>query len=79
MIKFNNQSEKNNNNNKTQLNRINLNYSSKKQKKILNLKQRCNIYISPKIERKRERETIFFVKKNYAYNGKENAKFILKG
>ena len=80
MIKFNYQSEKKKNN-KTQLNRINLKYSSKKQKKILNLKQRCNIYIyiSPKIERKRERETIFFVKKNYAYNGKENAKFILKG
>ena len=36
---------KKNNNNKTQLNRINLKYSSKKQKKILNLKQRCNIYI----------------------------------
>ena len=35
------------------------------------------IYISPKIER--EREINFFVKKNYAYNGKENAKFILKG
>ena len=77
MIKFNNQSEKKNNNNKTQLNRINLNYSSKKQKKILNLTQRCNIYITKNYERKREIN--FFVKKNYAYNGKKNAKFILKG
>ena len=37
------------------------------------------IYISPKIEREREREISFFVKKNYAYNGKKNAEFILKG
>ena len=36
------------------------------------------IYISPKIEREREREISFFMKKNYAYNEKENAKFILK-
>ena len=79
MIKFNNQSEKKNNNNKTQLNRINLKYSSKKKKKkkIINLKQRCNIYITKNFERKIEIN--FFVKKNYTYNEKENAKFILKG
>ena len=33
---------------------------------------------SPKIERERERNKIF-VRKNYAYNERENIKFILKG
>ena len=37
------------------------------------------IYIYHQKLREKEREIIFFVKKNYAYNGKENAKFILKG
>ena len=30
-------------------------------------------------EREREREIKFFVRKNYAYNGRENVKFVLKG
>ena len=38
------------------------------------------IYIYHQKLREKEREKqFFFVKKNYAYNGKENAKFILKG
>ena len=37
------------------------------------------IYIYNQKLREKEREINFFVKKNYAYNGKENAKLILKG
>ena len=78
MIKFNNQSEKKKNN-KTQLNRINLKCSSKKQKKNSQPKAKMQYIYHQKLREKEREKQFFFVKKNYAYNGKENAKFILKG
>ena len=41
--------------------------------------QNINKYIYHQKLREKEREINFFVKKNYTYNEKENAKFILKG
>ena len=44
------------------------------------LKQRCKkIKKLTKKLRERERERTFFVRENYAKNGRENAKFIVKG
>ena len=47
----------------------------KNRQKFINLKKKKN---PPNVEREKERYK-FFVRKNYAYNGRENVKFILKG
>ena len=42
-------------------------------------KKKIHQKIEREREREREREIKFFVRKNYAYNGRENVKFVLKG
>ena len=42
-------------------------------------KKKKKIHQKIEREREREREIKFFVRKNYAYNGRENVKFVLKG
>ena len=71
---------------KTKLNCINSKWSFKEYKKIINLKQRCkknknkNHQKLREGERQREREETFFfwVRENYAQNGRDSDKFMVR-